>query len=686
MKKIILALTMVLALFSCKKEELANLTTNNVSEITFNSAKCGGEIVSDGNSFISARGICWSTEQNPTVSNSYTTDGNGNKSFLSTMSGLKESTTYFVRAYATNETGTAYGEEKSFTTLALDGQFVVNTKSVTSITSNSAMCGGTVVSDGNNAVTAKGVCWSTNQNPTIFDNHTSDGQGLGSYASHLINLNTGATYYVRAYANNNADTTYGEQKQFNTINTALPVVITSGASTVNPTSAICGGNVTSDGNSAVTAKGICWSTTSNPNAVSNSHTNNGTGLGGFTSNLSNLTIGTTYYIRAYATNNNGTAYGAQKTFTTITTSLPTVTTSNITNILSTTATFEGNVTSDGNSVVTAKGVCWSTTQNPTISGNHTSNGQGLGVFSGQLTNLTSGTLYYVRAYATNSSGTAYGPQKEFATPYTGSLTGVFSVSANQKVLISKGNLQYRASTNTFQFASNQYSTIGDDNYHISSTYSGWIDLFGWGTSGYNNKPPYMTSIINTDYGNGSNDISGTNYDWGVYCLISNGGSVGSWRTLTYSEWEYLINTRNNNSSYGNGQTSNNYLSFKCRLSISGTTYNGLMILPDNTITNIQTSNYADQAYENCPLFTSIPINAAFLPTTGYHYLSTGQNIIYVLGETISGCYWSGTHSSTSYYENTYSLYMEFYNSYISTSENRARSTGIAVRLVKFLTQ
>ena len=685
MNKKLLIFLFLSTLFSCEKKELANITTNDVSEITINSAKSGGEILSDGNSFITERGVCWSTGHNPTISNSHSTDGNGNESYLSTISGLTESTTYYVRSYATNEAGVSYGEEKSFTTLNIEAQFVVITNPVTNITTNSATCSGTVVSDGNNAVTAKGMCWSTNQNPTISDSHSSNGQGLGVFISMLSNLSIGTTYYVRAFATNSEDTIYGEQKQFTTINPALPVVSTSGASTVNATSAICGGNVTSDGNSSVTAKGVCWGTTQNPNITGN-HTSNGQGLGGFTSNLTNLSAGTTYYIRAYATNSSGTAYGTQKTFTTITTSLPTVTTSNITNILSTTATFEGNVTSDGNSVVTAKGVCWSTTQNPTISGNHTSNGQGLGVFSGQLTNLTSGTLYYVRAYATNSSGTAYGPQKEFATPYTGSLTGVFSVSANQKVLISKGNLQYRASTNTFQFASNQYSTIGDDNYHISSTYSGWIDLFGWGTSGYNNKPPYMTSIINTDYGNGSNDISGTNYDWGVYCLISNGGSVGSWRTLTYSEWEYLINTRNNNSSYGNGQTSNNYLSFKCRLSISGTTYNGLMILPDNTITNIQTSNYADQAYENCPLFTSIPINAAFLPTTGYHYLSTGQNIIYVLGETISGCYWSGTHSSTSYYENTYSLYMEFYNSYISTSKNRARSTGIAVRLVKFLTQ
>ena len=85
---------------------------------------------------------------------------------------------------------------------------------------------------------------------------------------------------------------------------------------------------------------------------------------------------------------------------------------------------------------------------------------------------------------------------------------------------SPGNLQYKASTSIWAFAENQYDFVGSDNTNISSTYDGWIDLFGWGTSGYNDKQPYMTSDTDYDYGDGTNDLTGTNYDWGAYASIT----------------------------------------------------------------------------------------------------------------------------------------------------------------------
>lgn len=93
-----------------------------------------------------------------------------------------------------------------------------------------------------------------------------------------------------------------------------PVVSTTSISNVNSNSATCGGNVTSDGGSAVTARGVCWSTSQNP-TISNSTTNDGTGTGSFTSSITGLTAGTTYYVRAYATNVQGTSYGTQQSVT-----------------------------------------------------------------------------------------------------------------------------------------------------------------------------------------------------------------------------------------------------------------------------------------------------------------------------------------------------------------------------------
>ena len=126
----------------------------------------------------------------------------------------------------------------------------------------------------------------------------------------------------------------------------------------------------------------------------------------------------------------------------------------------------------------------------------------------------------------------------------GAILAEFSVSDSTKVHFSQGNLQYQASTNTWRFAEHQWDYVEKDNENISEKYTGWIDLFGWGTSGYNGKNPYMTSTDYSDYGDGTNDIAGTNYDWGVYNKIYNGGNqAGMWRTLTSSEWNHLISGR-----------------------------------------------------------------------------------------------------------------------------------------------
>ena len=165
--------------------------------------------------------------------------------------------------------------------------------------------------------------------------------------------------------------------------------------------------MTDDGGLEVTARGVCWSTNSNP-TISDSHSTDGNGTGNFTSIITGLEDNTTYYVRAYATNGVGTAYGNELTFATPT--LPTVTTIAVTNIDATSATSGGNVTDDGEATVTARGVCWSTSHNPTISDSYTTNGTGTGSFTSSLTNLTPNTTYYVRAYATNSVGTAYGSE------------------------------------------------------------------------------------------------------------------------------------------------------------------------------------------------------------------------------------------------------------------------------------
>lgn len=144
---------------------------------------------------------------------------------------------------------------------------------------------------------------------------------------------------------------------------------------------------------------------------------NGLGVGSFVSDMTGLTQGTTYYVRAYATNVVGTAYGNEVTFTTSAPPPTVVSNITVTNITNTSAVFGGTVTSDGGSyTVTARGVCWGTSPNPYVQGNsHTTDGAGLGSFSSIITGLNAGTTYYVRAYATNSIGTSYGSEVSFTT-------------------------------------------------------------------------------------------------------------------------------------------------------------------------------------------------------------------------------------------------------------------------------
>lgn len=155
---------------------------------------------------------------------------------------------------------------------------------------------------------------------------------------------------------------------------APPTVTTTAVSDITATTATSGGNVTAG--VSVTARGVCWNTTGSP-TISDSKTVDGSGLGVFTSNITGLTPGTTYYVRAYASGSCGTGYGMQVSFTTSTAPLPpvpTVTTTAVTNVTDTTATSGGNVTSSGGSTVTARGVCWNTTGSPTTANSKTVDG------------------------------------------------------------------------------------------------------------------------------------------------------------------------------------------------------------------------------------------------------------------------------------------------------------------------
>ncbi len=189
----------------------------------------------------------------------------------------------------------------------------------------------------------------------------------------------------------------------------LTTLTTISISSITYTSSISGGAITNDGGATVTARGVCWSTSPNP-TLANSFTNNGNGTGSFSSNITGLNSGITYYVRAFATNNVGTAYGNQQSFTTLAYNLPTITTTTASQIYNTSVNSGGSVSNNGGSIVTEWGVCWSTSPNPTLVNNFLQNNLNSANFNSSIAGLTPNTTYYIRAYATNSAGTAYGNQ------------------------------------------------------------------------------------------------------------------------------------------------------------------------------------------------------------------------------------------------------------------------------------
>jgi hypothetical protein len=208
---------------SCKTEDLNKLkplpvlTTNTITEITQNTATAGGIITSDNGLEVTARGVCWSLKPNPTIKDSLTKNAAEIGEFRSIISNLIADTTYYVRAYATNANGTAYGLQATFNTLT-SVLPVLTTAAITDITISSAISGGNITFNGGTKVTARGVCWSTNQSPTTSDNKTLDSEGIGAFTSSIIGLTPDTKYYIRSYATNSIGTAYGDQLNINTLN------------------------------------------------------------------------------------------------------------------------------------------------------------------------------------------------------------------------------------------------------------------------------------------------------------------------------------------------------------------------------------------------------------------------------------------------------------------------------------
>lgn len=298
-------------LLGCQDIELPVLQTYEVKNITATTATSGGFIEYSGNEDVIERGVCWSTNPNPKISDNKTVDAAGTGEFISSIVGLSANTTYYIRAYAKTKKNTTYGIQLSFTTL--NGLIGISTLPASNVSATSAIIGVVVNIDGGAEITERGICWGKDPNPTvILSNKTLNGIGLGSFEVALTELEPATVYFARSYAKNSVNTIYGNEVIFTTKNGIIKIR-TLPVQTFTSETATCGGIIDDDGGADVTARGVCWSVNTSP-TINNDKTFNGIGKGSFSSKISSLSEGNLYYYRAYATNSVGTVYGEEYSF------------------------------------------------------------------------------------------------------------------------------------------------------------------------------------------------------------------------------------------------------------------------------------------------------------------------------------------------------------------------------------
>lgn len=587
--------------------------------------------------------------------------------------------------------------------------------SQTTVTHDAAHLYAKVDDNGGANVLKCGFCFGkTTCSDTVFGELQS-----GSFSCHLTGLASNQRYVCKAFAQNKAGYGWSDDYVFTTATEPHGIAVTTHmASSITTTTAFVGGHVKSLDGSTANERGVCYSTDGQP-TIDDTRLVIGSGVGEFADTLHGLTPNTMYHCRAYAVGSDGVVYGSEQLFMTLLEPMA-VQTESVTDIVSTRVRCEGYVIRDGGHEVTERGFCWSTEPNPTLENLHVLAGTGTGAFVGYLSGLQQGETYHVRAYAVNEAGVVYGKDLSFVTNSTdiswpnGILPGMFSVSDSTRVRFSQGNLQYKPYLNQWRFAECQWDFVGGDipayttgtvydngvkcdNARAGFTYNGWIDLFGWGTSGWNNgnqyyKPwNYMANeVFNPYYGPyGNHDLTGefAHADWGVHNHISNGGWV-QWHTPTFEEFEYLLETRSTPSGIR-----------YAKATISGIF--GLILLPDDWNDSNYPLNDANMPMAN-PFANIIsamewvdilePAGAVFLPAagarlSGYSYADGYYHSYYENYATFVFLDYGRANSMGSYWTVTQGIGMNcasalgIWDYYMGMSIEEGRSTGYSVRLV-----
>lgn len=430
--------------------------------VTANSAMIEAGVADNGGIEVDLQGIRYCVKGNDEVTFVETTTS-------TTLKNLKHDTTYEVWGYAKTFEGEFEGDRVEFNTM--DGKVLITTSSPSNVTTSSATLKGSITSDGGSKITERGFCYSTKDIPTLSDIKIKVTGETGAFESELTNLPQNVQYSVRAYAINGIDTYYGEVVSFTTLyDSATFGTITSSDITASSASLKC--SITSNGGSTVTKCGFCYSAYKNPTiddqiaVVSDSKTN-------LNATIKGLKSGVTYYVRAFATNANSTFYSDEISFIT-SEGIIQFTDPSTENIAAASVIVSSNILTAGGGSITERGFCYSIAKNPTTGNNTVKSSGTLGEYSATITNLQNKTIYYIRAYAINESGTYYSKEITVKT-----LDGVASVITSDATNIKaqsatlNGNITSDGGSNItergFCYSTSENPTVDDTKIKIDGT-------------------------------------------------------------------------------------------------------------------------------------------------------------------------------------------------------------------------
>lgn len=592
------------------------VSTNSVSGITGSSVNTGGNVTNQGGSVVSERGVCWHTSSSPLITHNKKKEGAGTGYFSLTITNLQSNTTYYLRAYAINNSGVSYGATRTFKTTQIQGseKELIETSGASLITESSVTCSGKIQSQPKDKLIEKGICWHTSSNPTISHNKKTSNSSTNLFAVSISGLKPSTTYYYRAYITTQTGTQYGNQLSFTTkssnetaekgipsVNLSFPTNITSNSALFNVS--VSGSNIP-----AQSLRGVCYSLSPNPTFQNNKVLGSSNSTT-FQLSLTQLSENQMYYACAFIEYQGNYMYSNPVKFNTSKEGseqpvfndgiqTPVMGSTQVSEISSTTAKAHSKIVDNGGSTILEKGFCYDKTQNPTITNSYIiSYKLGMDIES-DISGLQSGTKYFVRAYAKNAKGIAYGNQISFNTKVSQESQVQIDVITNTPFSIESHGIQVTGKMNNvpnidfikemgFCYGTNPSPTLGDQKvisqhinyspsyfgYHIrglqpNTTY--YVRAYGVTIENdiiYGNVIPFNTSIdpIQDRYQLNYNGYSYQivkigSQDWFAENLRTNSYANGDpipelkdrldWFNVKSGAWCHYDNNPQNNDPYG----------------------------------------------------------------------------------------------------------------------------------------